>query len=263
MSTGTEVAVPERRAVGSRPIPLAPQTFDEMMRYADLLAQSDFVPKEYRGKPGNIIAAVQMGREVGFQDMQSLQSIAVINGKPSIYGDAALALVRATGELEEFSEWFEGEKEDLKAFCRTKRRGDKEPVVRSFTVRMAVKAGLWGKDGPWTTYPQRMLQFRARSWTLRDGWGDVLKGLWMREEAQDIEMSVETDPATGIATASQTKLDNLRGKYAAPPEVPALEGPQQAQETAPAAEAKEAEVIPADPPRQQRRRDARDPGQEG
>jgi hypothetical protein len=264
----TEVVVPEqRRAVASRPIPLAPQTFDEMMRYAELLAKSDFVPKEYRDKPGNIIAAVQMGREVGFQDMQSLQSIAVINGKPSIYGDAALALVRSTGELEDFEEWFEGEGKELKAFCLTKRRGQTKPLVRSFSVAMAQKAGLWGKDGPWTTYPQRMLQFRARSWNLRDGWGDVLKGLWFREEAQDIEMNVEMDPATGMATASHAKLDNLRGKYASPPEVPAIEGPKGEPVPEASAEAVEPEVLPAEGQPQQRRtrraETARDPGQEG
>jgi hypothetical protein len=72
---------------------LRPQTFEQLGQFAAMAARSSMVPQAYRGKPEDIMLAVQMGSEVGLAPMQALQNIAVINGRPSIYGDAALALV--------------------------------------------------------------------------------------------------------------------------------------------------------------------------
>jgi hypothetical protein len=52
-------------------------------------------------------------------------------------------------------------------------------------VADAKAAKLWGKSGPWTDYPRRMLKFRARGFVLRDVFGDVLKGLRTAEEVRD------------------------------------------------------------------------------
>jgi hypothetical protein len=70
------------------------------------------------------------------------------------------------------------------AICVAKRRGRK-PVTAKFSVDDAKRAGLWGKQGPWTQYPKRMLQMRARGFALRDAFPDVLKGLITSEEAMD------------------------------------------------------------------------------
>ena len=50
--------------------------------------------------------------------------------------------------------------------------------------RSAKRAGLWGKQGPWQQFPDRMMQMRARGFTLRDGFADVLGGLYLREELE-------------------------------------------------------------------------------
>jgi len=200
-----------------KPYSLAPTTFDEAVRFAELVANSSFCPREYKGKAGDILVAVEMGAEVGFRPMQALQSISVINGRPAIYGAGALALVRATGELEDFDEHFEGTGDEVVAICLTKRRGEPNPVIRRFSVAMAKRAKLWTKQGTWTEYPQRMLQMRARSWCLRDGWADVLRGLHIREEIEDI-----VEPLTpGVAAATANVQERLREKYTSEvPEVP-------------------------------------------
>jgi len=51
----------------------------------------------------------------------------------------------------------------------------------------AKTAGLLGKQGPWTQYPRRMMQMRARSWALRDVFPDVLRGMPIAEDIMDIE----------------------------------------------------------------------------
>jgi hypothetical protein len=66
-----------------------------------------------------------------------------------------------------------------------RRRAWPTPITRSFSISMAEAAGLTRKEGPWQTYPRRMLTMRARSWALRDGFADVLRGLSIREEVED------------------------------------------------------------------------------
>ena len=127
---------------------------------------------------------MQWGHEVGLAPMQALQNIAVINGKPSVYGDAAMALVQASPVCDDIEEFFEGEGGELTAVCIAKRKGRK-PVTAKFSVNDAKRAGLWGKQGPWSAYPKRMMQMRARGFALRDAFPDVLKGLITTEEAQD------------------------------------------------------------------------------
>lgn len=160
---------------------LAPQNLDEALKFAEYLANSDIVPKDFIKKPANILVAVQWGMELGLQPMQAMQSIAVINGRPSLWGDAVIALVRSSPLCEYVYESDDGET----ATCRVKRTGEDEQV-RNFSMTDAKLAGLAGKQGPWSQYPKRMRQMRARSFALRDVFPDVLRGMPMAEEVQDI-----------------------------------------------------------------------------
>ena len=164
---------------------LALATFDDAFRFAAMVAKSDFAPKDFRGKPESCLLAIQHGSEIGLSPMQSLQNIACINGRPAIWGDAALAVAMASPVCEYVREQIEGDGEAMAATCEAKRRGYEKPTVARFSVADAKKAGLWGKSGPWTQYPKRMLQLRARGFALRDAFPDVLKGLVTAEEAQD------------------------------------------------------------------------------
>lgn len=165
---------------------LAPQNIDEALKFADFLAASDIVPKDFQKKPANILVAVQWGMELGLQPMQAMQSIAVINGRPSLWGDAVIALVRSSPLCEYVYETDDGET----ASCRVKRVGEDEQT-RTFSMTDAQQAGLKGKQGPWAQYPKRMRQMRARSFALRDVFPDVLRGMPMAEEVQDIPVERE------------------------------------------------------------------------
>jgi hypothetical protein len=181
----------------------APQTLTEAMEFSKLLADSSMVPKQYQGKPQDVLVCVQWGTELGLAPMQALQNIAVINGKPSVYGDAAMALVQNSPVCEDIEEYFEGEgTANPVAVCVAKRKGRK-PVVAKFSVEDAKRAGLWGKQGPWSAYPKRMMQMRARGFALRDAFADVLKGLITVEEAQDYP----TESAPKDITPMRNPLD--------------------------------------------------------
>jgi hypothetical protein len=164
---------------------LALQTFDDAWRFWQMVAKTDFAPKDFKNKPESCMLAGQHGAELGLGPMQSLQCIAVINGRPTIWGDAALALVQSSSVCEFVSEAVEGDGDQMVATCIAKRRGYPAPSAIKFSVADAKRAGLWGKSGPWTQYPKRMLQLRARGFALRDAFPDVLRGLVTAEEAQD------------------------------------------------------------------------------
>jgi hypothetical protein len=69
--------------------------------------------------------------------------------------------------------------------CTMKRRDRPTPIVTRFSMAMAEHAGLCRTEGAWQSYPERMLRMRARSWTMRDGFADILRGLQLREEIDD------------------------------------------------------------------------------
>lgn len=163
-------------------------SIQQAMDFAKLIADSDLAPKDYKGKPGNVIIAIQMGAEVGLKPLQAIQNIAVINGRPCIWGDAMIALVQNHPLCEYIHEEL---KNDI-AYCIVKRRGDAEEHIAKFSREDAKKAGLLTKGGVWQQYPDRMLQMRARGFALRDKFADILKGIAIREEVEDYQVLDES-----------------------------------------------------------------------
>lgn len=209
----------------------APATITEAMEFSKMLAKSAMVPKQYQGKPEDIMVAVQWGYEIGLAPMQALQNISVINGKPSVYGDAAMALVQASPVCEGVDETIEGEKtSNPVAVCVARRKG-RNPVTVRFSVEDAKRAGLWGKQGPWQAYPKRMLQMRARGFALRDAFPDVLKGLITVEEAQDYPDDINHGKPANIPIKPANPLDALAMvEEVEPPPAPVEVLQQQAEE---------------------------------
>jgi len=236
-----QASVPARREVFT----LQPRTLDEAMEFSKLIAASELCPPGFRGKPQDVLIAVQMGNEIGIPPMQALQNIAVINGRPSMWGDLVIGLVQASGLLE----WIE-ERDAQEAMteqegkCEVKRRNQPNTTARTYSMEMADKAGLTRRGGPqapWATHPGRMLQMRARSWALRDAFADVLKGLQFREEVGDYQMReprLVSMPRRASEAAAE-KVEKFIGKQEAKAKEPkaARGGEAAAQKPKPKAEA--------------------------
>lgn len=182
--------ITEKKIAEFKPLPafassLVPTSVKEAMEMATMLSKSNIVPKDFYGKPENCFVAIGFGMEIGLPPLQAVQNIMTVNGRPSLWGDAVLALVMGSGLCEQFEE--SSSSEAMKqgfGRCKVKRAGMKEMEV-TFSMEDAKKAGLLGKPGPWQQYTGRMLQLRARSWALRDCFPDVLKGIQVREEVDD------------------------------------------------------------------------------
>jgi hypothetical protein len=167
--------------------------------------------------PEACMIAIMHGLEVGLSPLSALQRIAVINGRPTLWGDGALALVKASGLCEAIEEWIEGDDDDPSswmAICNLIRKHDPVPVERRFSTADAKRAKLWGKSGPWSDYPKRMLQMRARAFALRDAFPDVLGGLYLTEEflgeAESLEQAPASDPsAVRLSAASSATSSGM------------------------------------------------------
>lgn len=162
---------------------MAVSTLEQAIQCSQLIAKSNFCPPSLIGKPGDILVALQMGQELGLKPLQSLQNISVINGRPSLWGDAMLAVCRGNPEFRYIEETYDAATETAKCVVQ---RGEEPEVIAKFSMADAKKAGLLGKKGPWETYPQRMLKMRARGWALRDAFPDTLRGICIEEEAKDM-----------------------------------------------------------------------------
>lgn len=178
----SEGAVVPLRA-GARVLGIVPTTVEEVFRLATAISKSGMAPRGME-KPEALTVAIMHGLEIGLPPMMAVQKIAVVNGRPTVWGDAVPALLWARGfRIEERMEGEEGT--ERAAVCRVT-RPDGAVIERRFSVADAMQAGLWGKQGPWKQYPDRMLAMRARAFAARDGAADAMSGLYLSDEAEDI-----------------------------------------------------------------------------
>lgn len=201
---------------GGRLEAIVPRDLDEAWRFTEAVMHAGMVPKSYedvnaQATRAKLMIGIMKGLEIGLPPIAALSNIMIVNNRPAVWGDGAMALIQESGQLEWKREWFEGEPfaDTWTAHCAMKRRGQVEPYCGQFSVADAKRAKLWGnpKKALWADYPQRMLRWRAFSWPARDGFADVLMGIGIAEEVMDmvpdapapVDTSIlDDEPATAI-----------------------------------------------------------------
>jgi len=177
---------------------LTPTTMQEAFDMANLMANSEMVPKDYQGKPGNVLVAVQMGAELGLKPVQALQNIAVVNGRPSVWGDGLRALIMSAPDLVNIEDHLD--LQTMTATCTITRNvnGNNVLFVGQFSQADAQAANLWGRN-TWKSYPKKMLEWRAFGFSARKAYADRLRGIQLAEEMQDIQPSAAAPKEMGAA----------------------------------------------------------------
>ncbi len=165
------------------------RSMDDLWRVARAVWASGIVPSSITSLEA-LFVCLSCGLEAGLSVMQSLRGVMVVNNVPSVWGDMAMALVRASPLCEWIKEWEEFSKDDgLVAICETQRRGDPEPIRRTWSERDNKTAGLDNKTIH-KQYPGRMRKARARAFCIRDVYPDVLGGLSIVEEQRDVDPEI-------------------------------------------------------------------------
>lgn len=169
---------------------LALRSMADMIAWAESVIRSGFAPRGFV-KSSQILVAAQMGNELGLGPAASLRAMYVPpSGRPTLYAEAAHALVLRSGLLEDFKNGEpSGEGDDRAATFQVKRRGMAWKSV-SFSVRQAKAAGLVKKDSGWEKYQDRMLKARAKAWALHDVFPDLLLGMPIEDDGRTEEPTV-------------------------------------------------------------------------
>jgi len=178
----------------SNRLSITPKSLDEIIKISSLYKKNPrFLPSDKQSYSEEELAIIiNTGLDLDLTVTQSMEGLLFINGKAALWGDILVGKVWASGKMTDFKEWSEGSLKDgtYIANCSAK-RGSSVEIKRSFSFKDATRAGLIGKGNIWKKYPQRMMQMRARSWALRDGFADVLKGLVAVEEAIDFSSHLD------------------------------------------------------------------------
>lgn len=210
---------------GGNVMAIVPQTFEDTMRISRAVVMAGLAPAALVGnKLGDdaasaVAIAIMSGAELGLQPMVSLRSFTVINGKPALYGDGLINVVRQSGKVTYLRTGCEVRDGKMVGWCEAKRNDTDEEKRVEFSQDDAVRAGLWSdqakvkkfkangesyekaNDSPWYRYPQRMLAWRAAGFCLRELFGDVLGGIRDEFEAREI---AEAEDMRDITPARMT-----------------------------------------------------------
>lgn len=197
----------------------------ERAAYIARIAPSTIIPTAYRGNPANAFVAAETGAALGLEPLQSLASIAVINGRATLSADLMAAVIRRAGHTLRI---VENSPESVTAILI---RADDKTFKFEVTwdKNKAMKAGLWGQRGPWSQYPAQMLRARAITEVARQGASEVLMGMIYSPE--DFNATI-TD--TGEVIESQI-VNNTPAKPTAAQQKPAMQptaAPQELPQTA-------------------------------
>jgi hypothetical protein len=175
-------------------------------RLASHYMNAGMIPRGLEGKnpketQGRVAIAIEFGQQFKWSPLQSLQSVYVVNGRPMLWGDGPLSLVLSSGLLLDYTAKIEGTGDERVAvFSAVRKIGTAGVINREvrFSVADAKKGGIWGKSGPWSNYPERMLMYRARAFCLRDLFADVLSGIGIAEEHDEFALDAKAEQTAAL-----------------------------------------------------------------
>lgn len=181
------------------PLALNVQVMREIYQIAQAFSMSNLVPEAYRGRPNsvghaNCFVALSMGFELDLPPMQALTHIVVVNGRPAVDGQLAIALANRRAPIVGPMRFDEGGKGD-EQFCVAWAidKASKERVEYRLSIADAKAAGWLDKGmSHWKKDPRLMLRYRSASYLIRTTYPDAILGLSTKDELEDLEAETST-----------------------------------------------------------------------
>lgn len=185
------------------------QNWDDLMRISDFFSKSALIPTHLRQKPADIAIILMKGAELGFQAMQAMDSIDVINGKPALKPEAQMALI-----YQKFPGLHLAIVQDEKAVSVTVEMGrvnGTPTFTTTWSLARARQMGLDQKDN-YKKQPLTMLKWRALGEAARTVFPDITRGLYNTEEASDFK-------APGAQASQAPTSQGIKDAFSAAKEV--------------------------------------------
>lgn len=178
MIAGATISNPTALAKADPARAFEPSGIDEAVKLANLLGLSGLLGKDLK-TPEQVFTVIATGRELGLTAMQSLRSIHIINGKPTLSADLVAALVKSRPEVCEYFRLVDSNASQ--AVYETKRRGEPSPTTMTFSIEDAKRAQITGNPN-WTKYPAAMLRARCITALARAVYPDLVMGIYDPDE---------------------------------------------------------------------------------
>lgn len=161
-----------------------PTRLQVMRQLAQTFVESGAMPKDDNAP--KVIMKLQAGYERGMSPIESVNSFYFVNGKLSIYGEAAIKQVIKAGHKVKWGEC------NAETATVTIERGDNgETATQTFTMEEAQARGYVSKNAIYQKFPENMLRFRAFSMLAKFIVPDALSGVMIVEELQSAGHVIE------------------------------------------------------------------------
>ena len=180
----------------------------EQFQMAEALSNSTLIPADYRGKPSNVLVAMNLGKSMGLSPAESLYRISVIKGTPSAAAELIASRVRESGHRLRVYE-----DEDKQSVTATINRNDDPDFTFKATRDMAwaKKMNLAGKDN-YVKQPMTMLMWRAITAVAKKACPEVLFG--MGQTADEIaEWDEEPVQAEAVEVEATDYMQLMRDSF--------------------------------------------------
>lgn len=166
------------------------KTYEDAMRMAMQISQSDMIPEKYKGKPGNVMIAIDLARRVGVSPQQVMQNLDIIQGKPSWSSAFVSGVINSCGRFSNLRYKFEGientDEWSCVAYATNLQTGD-ELASPKISIKIAKAEGWFDRKGSkWRTMPKLMMMYRTAALFGRLYASDILQGMQTIDEVQDV-----------------------------------------------------------------------------
>lgn len=195
-------------------------TVKEAVAYATACFNSRLLPDQIN-TPAKAFTIMAAGAELGLKPFASWRGLYLTKaGRIAVMTKTALGKVRSSGLLEDYEEKieFEGDLEKMRAAVRAQRKGQRTPIIETFSIEDAKAAGLLDKktnregrayDSTYDKYLKDMLRSRARGRALDTGFSDVLSGILPEGIAEDADAAEQE--RRGATPAEAKRVDPAQG----------------------------------------------------
>ena len=180
---------------------------EKALKFSEIMAQSDIIPAHYKGKPANVFIAVQSALRMNLDPMQVMQNTFVVSGKLGMVSSFAISLANGSGLFSSGIRYRvegEGDKLRVTAYANLKKNG--EEISYTIGMKEAI-AENWTKNPKYRTLPELMLRYRAATLLIRTHAPEVLNGMHMVEEIEDVAIS--SKDVTPKTQSISSKLDTV------------------------------------------------------
>ena len=207
------------------------EMMDKAYKFATIMAKSDIIPEHYRGKPENVFIAVQTAYRMNLDPMLVMQNTFTISGKLGMNSTFAISLANSSGlfiggiryKVKTLDENIEGEVtfynngtkdkkkvqfSNIQVTAYTNLKSNGEEISYTIGMKEAIAEGWTTKAGnKYQSLPTLMLSYRAATLLIRTHAPEVMNGMHVVEEIEDVQASVRD--VTPKAQTLSAKLDEL------------------------------------------------------